>query len=310
MEAELTIVIPANDADAPLLRLLNSLCRQDYRGLRETKVLLLAVNESEEPINGIGKSDDIGEPSPKTGPALHGTVLTLPELAARFKDRLAIELVWCELGMRAARRNNGASLAATPYVLFLDPDVELPYRAGPERELDRSLLRRAVEAMAQRRLHLVTANVVCLHGCFLDDLLSLANNLTQHASAFLRPFAACTSTGMFLLFDRNEFLRLGGFNEQALFAQGALLSKAIKPERFQLLSGRVQTSNRRMHELGHARIAKGLLRAMLHTGERPFILENALIGHGQMHPRSSDPVRIEHDEQPLASGQHGAVGSL
>jgi len=300
METELTIVVPTNDADASLLKLLNSLCRQDYTLLRKTTVLLVV-----EELN-----EDIGDRSCRAGHALNGVAGSLDGMVRRFEDRLAIEVVPFGSQSPAARRNAGARLATTPYVLFLDPDVELPYRAGPGRELDRSLLRRAVDTAVRQNLHLATTSVVCLHGCFLDDVLSLANNLTQRASAFLRPFAACTSTGMFLLFDRKEFLRLGGFSERALFADGALLSKAIRRERFHLLPGRVQTTNRRMKEFGHGRIAKGLLRAMLHTGERQFVPQDGLVGQGQMHPRSSYSVRIEHNEQPLAPSQHGTVGSL
>jgi hypothetical protein len=297
METELTIAITAKDADAALLRLLNSLCRQDYAGLARTRVLLLTPEDP----NG---SDPSRHSVPASGAG------SLHDAIDRFKGRLAIEPVLCGVESPAARRNVAAALATTPYVLFLDPDVELPYRAGPERQLDKSLLRRAVEAIAQRKIHLVTASVVCLHGCFLDDLLSLANNLIQRASCFLRPFAACTSIGIFLLFDRNEFLRLGGFNQQALFVDGALLSKAIPRERFHLLPGRIQTANRRMHEIGHGRIAIGLLRAMIHSGDRQFVMRDALVTRGPLHPDRSHPLWIDHNEQPLAPGQHGTVGSL
>jgi hypothetical protein len=307
METELTIVIPANEADAPLLRLLTSLCRQDYAELPVTKVFLLAPDES---TDTVGESEGINKASRPSGYVPNGIAPTLPEIASTFTDQLAVELIPCGLESFATRRNAGATLATTPYILFLDPDVELPYRAGPERDLDRSLLRRAVETIVRRRLHLVTASSACLHGCFLDDVLSMANNLIQHASAFLRPFAACASTGMFLLVDRKEFLRLGGFNEQAAFAEGALLSKAIQRERFHLLPGRIQTTNRRMREIGHGRIARGLLRAMFHTGKQQFVLHNNSIGNRKMHPPSSYSVWMDYNEQPLAPGQHEAVGSL
>src|SRR5271170_4517392 len=40
MDAELTIVIPAKNEVAMLPKLLESLCRQDYAGMRETRVLV------------------------------------------------------------------------------------------------------------------------------------------------------------------------------------------------------------------------------------------------------------------------------
>ena len=45
--------------------------------------------------------------------------------------------------------------------------------------------------------------------------------------SFLKPFA----TGMFMLFDREVFWELGGFNEKALFAEDYLLSKGVSTSR-------------------------------------------------------------------------------
>src|SRR5580698_4033601 len=120
MDAELTIVIPAKNEVAMLPRLLQSLCKQDYVGMAETRVL----------VADAGSTD--------------GTV----EAALRFRDRLAVEVI--AGGLPSVGRNGGARLATTKYVLFMDADVELP---------EPTLLRRAMWAMQRRELHLATTNI-------------------------------------------------------------------------------------------------------------------------------------------------------
>src|ERR1700723_2191422 len=194
MDAELTIVIPAKNEVAMLPRLLESLCRQDYEGMRETRVL----------VADAGSTD--------------GTV----EVALSFRDRLRVEVV--PGGLPSVGRNAGARLATTKYVLFLDADVELP---------EPTLLRRALWRMRRRNLHLTTTNIACRQGSFFDDLLYAGNNFMPRLGALTKPFA----TGMFMLFDREVFWSLGGFNERALFAGDYLLSKGVGRIRFRIVRG-------------------------------------------------------------------------
>src|SRR5437016_8656737 len=114
---QLTIVIPAKNECRLLPNLLESLCRQDYSQIKSTKVFLADA----------GSTD--------------GT----PELAMSFADRLNIEVV--PGGLPSVGRNAGAHRASTPYVLFIDADMELR---------DTTLLRRAMELVERRRLHCVT----------------------------------------------------------------------------------------------------------------------------------------------------------
>lgn len=250
METELTIVIPANEATVPLARLLvtrllSSLCRQDYAAMRESRIVVVETG------NGRGAA----------------------EAAAGFSDRLTVELARVEDGSRAAMRNTGARLATTPYVLFLEPDAELPERTV----LDRSLVERAMVAMRQGRLELATTSIACRHGGFLDDLLYAGNNLLQRASKRLRPYAS----GVFLLFDREAFWRLGGFNEQAVFGEDYLLSKQVERARFQVIESRVLLSNQRLRRVGHGRMLRMFLHVLLHgRDERHFLRAPLAAGHG------------------------------
>ena len=231
MGAELTIVIPAKNESAMLPRLLESLCRQDYEGMAETRVL----------VADAGSTD--------------GT----REIALGFCDRLKVEVV--PGGLPSVGRNEGARLAATKYVLFLDADVELP---------EPTLLRRAMWRMRRRRLHLATTNIACREGSFFDDLLYAGSNLMQRVGSVTKPFA----TGMFMLFDREVFWALGGFNEQALFAEDYLLSKGVARIRFRIVRGRVLTTNRRFQKLGHWRMVWMFFKTMLHTWDEEYFLED------------------------------------
>ncbi len=231
MGAELTIVIPAKNEVEMLPRLLESLCRQDYAGMAQTRVL----------VADAGSTD--------------GTV----EAALGFCDRLNVEVI--AGGLPSVGRNAGARLATTKFVLFLDADVELP---------EPTLLRRALWRMERRGLHLTTTNIACREGGFFDDLLYAGNNFMQRVGALMKPFA----TGMFMLFDREAFWRLGGFNEHALFAEDYLLSKGVARIRFRIVRGRVLTTNRRFQKLGHWRMVFLFFQTALHSWDDGYFLRD------------------------------------
>ncbi len=181
------------------------------------------------------------------------------ELALAFRDRLAIEVI--PGGLPSVGRNAGARIADTKYVLFMDADVEL---AEP------TLLRRAMWTMRRRDLHLATTNIACRQGGFFDDALYMGNNLMQYIGSKLKPFA----TGMFMLFEREAFWALGGFNEQALFAEDYLLSKGVARQRFRIVKGKVLTTNRRFQKLGHGRMVFMFFQTMMHSWDEEYFLRD------------------------------------
>jgi glycosyltransferase involved in cell wall biosynthesis len=182
-----------------------------------------------------------------------------PELALAMRDCLDIHVI--PGGLPSVGRNAGARLATTPYVLFVDADVVLH---------DRTLLRRALEKMRQRQLHCLTTSIWCPGGDWRDHLLYGGNNLFQYLGAWVKPFA----TGMFMMFDKGWFDQLGGFNENALYAEDYLLSKRVSPRRFGIVSGSVWTTNRRFRRMGHARIATLFLRTALHSWNESYFLSD------------------------------------
>ncbi|HEV8524857.1 MAG TPA: glycosyltransferase [Terriglobales bacterium] len=182
-----------------------------------------------------------------------------PEIVLGFRDRLNVQVV--PGGYPSTGRNAGARLAFSEYLLFIDADIELP---------DRTLVRRALELMRRKRLHCVTANIRCRGGRLADRLLYAANNLAQHLSRLARPF----STGMFMLFDRQRFEELGGFNEKVLYAEDYLLSMQVDRRKFGIVSGCIYTSNRRFRKMGHLRLARLFLRTALNTRNPEYFLRD------------------------------------
>lgn len=231
MPAQLTIVIPAKNESLSLPKLLTCLNGQDYPHLPDTKVYVADADSTD------------------------GT----PDVARQFAAKFPLAVI--PGGLPAAGRNAGARLATTPYILFLDADVELP---------DRTLLRRAMSTAQQRHLHCLTTDIACPQGSYADCTLFAMNNLVQRASRWLSPFA----TGMFMLFDTAKFRRLGGFNERALYAEDYLLSSQVARKRFAVVPGCVHTSNRRFRSMGHARIAHMFLRTALNSRNPQYFLRD------------------------------------
>jgi len=228
----------------------------------ELTIVIPAKNESKHlPIllTSLSRQDYPLLPHTKVFVADAGSTDDTVQAALAMRDRLNLTVV--PGGLPSVGRNAGARLADTPYVLFVDADVVLH---------DRTLLRRALEKMRLRQLHCLTTNIWCPDGNWRDHLLYAGNNLFQYAGAWIKPFA----TGMFMLFDKARFDELGGFNENALFAEDYLLSKRVSPRRFGIVSGKLHTTNRRFRKMGHARMATMFLSTALNSWNESYFLRD------------------------------------
>lgn len=177
------------------------------------------------------------------------------QIANEFSCDLQISVI--QGGLPSVGRNKGARCAMSRYVLFIDADVEIA---------DRTLLRRAIHLIKTRSLHCVTTDIWCRDRSWLDSALYWGNNIVQRVSRFHRPFA----TGMFMLVDKSAFVALGGFDEQALYAEDYQLTQRFHRERFRVIRGGVYSTNRRFRKMGHATIVRYFLRTALHSGQAEY----------------------------------------
>jgi len=181
-----------------------------------------------------------------------------PALVLGFRDRLNVQVI--PGGLPSVGRNRGAAMATTPYVLFLDADIELA---------ETWLIRRCLEKMQEKKLHLATTNILC-DGTWTDKVLYWGSDFFQYLSCLYKPFA----TGMFMMFDRQRFHELGGFHEQAMFAEDYLLSQKVSRRRFTIVRGGVHTTNRRFQKMGHLRVFLLFFRTAFNTHNERFYLRD------------------------------------
>lgn len=228
---ELTIVIPAKNEELLINNLLESLCGQNYPLLSLTRVIIADADSTDTTI----------------------------ETALRFKNRLKIEIT--RGGLPAAGRNNGAALARSRYLLFLDADVELA---------DRGLINRAVEKMKRRRLHCVTTFICSKEGSLFDNLMYAGNGIIQLGSMFAKPFGP----GAFMLFEKRRFDELGGFDERVRYAEDYFLTRNIARKRFAVVPGFVRTTNRRFQKMGRFKFINLFLQTVVNSGNEAYFYQN------------------------------------
>lgn len=174
-----------------------------------------------------------------------------PDIGRFMASRLnLLEFRVIKGGMPAFGRNWGALNAASRYVLFLDADVELE---------DPEFIQNVIDVMRAKGLHCATTDIHAF-GNWKSRLAYSAMNVFQRGSRFVgTPF----STGMCMFFDRKVFETLGGFNEEAQFAEDYQLSKQVGWNRFRVIPGGVRTSDRRFQKMGFWRLVKLFLQTAL-----------------------------------------------
>jgi glycosyltransferase involved in cell wall biosynthesis len=147
------------------------------------------------------------------------------ELLTYFPKHL-LDIKIIEGGLPSVARNNGAKLAKTPYILFLDADmvVTKPIQIYPEYDLVTCKVR-------------TTDNYKYVYYVF---------DMIQRIAKYVSPFAV----GGYMLWNREKFEELRGFNEMDKFAEDYHISMKVAPSKFHISSQVCMTSSRRFRNKG------------------------------------------------------------
>lgn len=145
---------------------------------------------------------------------------------------LSIEII--NGGFPSIARNNGAVLSETPYILFLDADMFLQ---------DKTTIKDAISLICDNTFDLVTAKFRTKGKYFyVFPIFEFFRNwFIEHS--------VC-AVGGFMLFNRDTFFEVGGFDPKHLFAEDYALSSKIHHEKFGILNKKIYTTDRRFRKKG------------------------------------------------------------
>ena len=135
-------------------------------------------------------------------------------------------------------RNQGAKLATTPYILFVDADVIF---------FDPYVIRDAVFEMHWNNMDLITCNIKCYENDWRAALAFAMFNKLNNILKYFSPFAI----GAFMLTRKEKFYEFGGFNEQLITSEDYFLSRMYSTKKFKILNHHFGQDSRRFKKMGY-----------------------------------------------------------
>lgn len=216
MHKLLTIIIPCKNEEKYIERLLFELKKQQ---IGKTKIFLSDANSTD---------------NTKT-------------LAKNYALELGLNLKIIKGGLPAKGRNNGAKLAKTPYLLFLDADLTFSHSQVIEQALD-SIDGNEVDLVGTTPKYKGEVDIRAW-------LLFRINRIAAWYLSKTHPFAI----GGFTLIKTDIFNELGGYDEKATQAEDWLLSRQVAPKKFKLIPDLMTQDNRRFKKYGYFKMIKLLV---------------------------------------------------
>lgn len=210
---KITIVVPCKNEERYIHYLLDSLRHQD---IAQTRIIIADCS-----------TDD-----------------TRAVIAAN-KGTLNVEVI--EGGPVSIAKNNGAALATTPYILFIDSDV---------RFFKDTVIRDAVRVLEEEDLDLIGLNARCYDGNVVAQIGFGIFNIINNVLKYFSPFAV----GAFMLTRRDRFEEYGGFPEKFATSEDYFLSRKYSPKKFKILNHHFGQDSRRFKKMGYFGMAAYLVK--------------------------------------------------
>ena len=166
------------------------------------------------------------------------------EVIKESKGDLNVQVI--QGGPVSEAKNNGARLAKTPYILFIDSDV---------RFFSDTVIVDCVRELEENDLDLVGLYAKCYDSDIRAKVgFMMFNRINQVMQHFV-PFAV----GAFMLTRRDRFEELGGFPSKYQTSEDFFLSKMYNVEKFKLVDHFFGQDSRRFQQMGYFGMAKYLI---------------------------------------------------
>lgn len=177
------------------------------------------------------------------------------EVIEMMKGSLNVEVIVG--GPVSIAKNNGARLATTPYILFIDADV---------RFFKSNVIREAVSELEHNNLDLIGLNIKCYDNNFRSKvgftLFNITNNILKHFS----PFAV----GAFMLTRKDKFEEFGGFPEHCSTSEDYFLSRQFSPLKFKIIRHHFGQDSRRFKKMGYFGMVTYLIKNFINRNNEAY----------------------------------------
>jgi len=177
------------------------------------------------------------------------------EVIQSMKGNLNVEVI--EGGPVSIAKNNGAKLATTPYILFIDADV---------RFFNDTVIRDTVNEIESKNLDLIGLNIKCYDNDKRAMLGFMIFNGINHILKFVSPFAV----GAFMLTRRDKFIEYGGFPEQFSTSEDYFLSRKYNPKKFKIVKHYFGQDSRRFKKMGYLGMTKYLVKNFINRNNKKY----------------------------------------
>lgn len=177
------------------------------------------------------------------------------EVIQTMKGKLNVEVI--DGGPVSIAKNNGARLATTPYILFIDADV---------RFFNDTVIRDAVREIETKNLDLIGLNIKCYDNDKRAMLGFMIFNGINHILKFVSPFAV----GAFMLTRRDRFEEYGGFPERLTTSEDYFLSRKYSPRKFRIVRHHLGQDSRRFKKMGYMGMARYLVKNFINRNNQAY----------------------------------------
>lgn len=154
-------------------------------------------------------------------------------------------------------KNNGARLATTPYILFIDADV---------RFFKDTVIQDAVSEMETNNLDLVGLNIKCYDNNKRAIIGFTIFNIINHTLKYFSPFAV----GAFMLTRRDKFEEFGGFPEKFSTSEDYFLSRMYSPKKFRIIKHHFGQDSRRFKKMGYFGMGWYLIKNFINRNNKAY----------------------------------------
>jgi glycosyltransferase involved in cell wall biosynthesis len=168
---------------------------------------------------------------------------------------LNVEII--EGGPVSFAKNNGAYLAKTPYILFIDADV---------RFFKDTVIQDAVYEIESNDLDLVGLNIKSYDNDIRATIGFIIFNVINHILKYFSPFAI----GAFMLTRKDRFDEFGGFPEKTVTSEDYFLSRMNDTKKFKIVNHHFGQDSRRFKKMGYFGMATYLIKNFINRNNKAY----------------------------------------